>query len=195
MRRLARVLGAITVGCVCASGAAACNAETHNAGASNAPGAGDIHVGSGAFSEGESIPSRFTCEGKDISPELGWKGVPGKAKTLALIVQDPDAPDPAAPKRIWTHWVVYDVPASTQEFAEGVTELPAGSKEGDNDWQAPGYRGPCPPIGRHRYFFDVYALDGTLGDLHEPSRQALLDAMQGHIVATGALMGTYQKTK
>lgn len=154
-----------------------------------------MKVTSTAFADGKSIPARFTCEGADVSPELSWRGVPAEAESLALIVEDPDAPDPKAPKTIWTHWVVYDLPTSTIGLAEGVDALPQGTREGKNDWKQTGYRGPCPPIGRHRYFFKLFALDTRLGDLEEPTRPQLLQAMTEHVLATGMLMGTYQKMK
>jgi Raf kinase inhibitor-like YbhB/YbcL family protein len=155
----------------------------------------DMKVTSTAFADGKSIPARFTCEGADVSPELSWRGVPEEAESLALIVEDPDAPDPKAPKTIWTHWVLYDLPTSTIGLAEGVDTLPEGTREGKNDWKQTGYRGPCPPIGRHRYFFKLFALDTRLGDLEEPTRSQLLQAMTDHVLATGTLVGTYQKTK
>lgn len=120
-----------------------------------------------AFEHGQPIPRLYTCEGDDISPPLGWSGVPEGTKSLALVVEDPDAPDPAAPKRIWVHWVVYDIPVRAPGLAEGVggEDLPEGSREGLNDWKKPGYGGPCPPVGRPRYSFRLYALACSLGDL------------------------------
>lgn len=160
-----------------------------------APAAGLV-IKSPAFSHGGPIPSRFTCEGTDISPALQFSDAPKGTKTLALIVSDPDAPDPAAPQRIWTHWVLYDMPAGTHGLAEaGDSQLPAGTRVGKNDWGKARWGGPCPPIGRHRYFFRLYALDSALGDLHEPDRAALEKAMEGHVLAYAELMGTYEKEK
>ena len=150
-----------------------------------------------AFGENQSIPKLYTCEGKDVSPPLAWNGVPANAKSLALIVDDPDAPDPAAPRMTWVHWVLYNIPASATGLAEGAAfgGLPRGTLEGTNDWQRSGYGGPCPPIGRHRYFHKLYALDTVLPDLKKPNKGALEQAMKGHIVAQAQLIGTYEKGK
>ncbi len=147
-----------------------------------------------AFAHGGEIPSRYTCDGEDISPPLQWKGVPAQARSLALIVDDPDAPDPAAPKMVWVHWVLYDIPPDTNGLPEGVTELPEGTLEGVNDWHRTGYGGPCPPIGRHRYFFKLYALDTVLPNMEKPTKQELLGAMEGHVLGETVLMGTYRRT-
>ena len=144
-----------------------------------------------------AIPARYTCEGDDVSPPLVFGAVPAKAKSLALIVDDPDAPDPAAPKRNWVHWVVYNLPPTTRELPEGVgvDALSAGARAGKNDWGRAAYGGPCPPIGRHRYFHKLYALDTVLADLDQPNKAALEKAMQGHIVEQAVLMGTYRKAR
>ncbi|MEO7647730.1 MAG: YbhB/YbcL family Raf kinase inhibitor-like protein [Gemmatimonadaceae bacterium] len=155
-----------------------------------------ITVVSTAFAPNAEIPARFTCEGEDISLPLTWSGAPAKTKSFALISDDPDAPDPKAPKMTYVHWVLYDIPVSVTSLGEGAsTHLPAGVREGLNDWKRTGWGGPCPPIGRHRYFFKLYALDTTLGDLGSPTKAALEKAMQGHILAQGELVGTYQKRK
>ncbi len=148
-----------------------------------------------AFVHGSEIPSTHTCEGKDTSPALTWSAVPAGTESLALIVDDPDAPDPKAPKRTWVHWVLYDIPPSATGLKEAVTaaDLPAGTREGTNDWKRTGYGGPCPPIGRHRYFHKLYALDVVLPDLGRPTKAALEDAMKGHVLAQTELLGTYQK--
>ena len=150
-----------------------------------------------AFSAGGDIPVRYTCEGANISPPLAWSGVPAQAKSLALVVDDPDAPDPAAPRMTWVHWVLYNIPPDSSGLPEGVTasELLAGTREGINDWSRTGYGGPCPPIGRHRYFHKLYALDVELPDLKQPTKDQLVKAMQGHVLAQAELMGTYQKAK
>ncbi len=145
-----------------------------------------------AFADGAPIPARHTCEGEDLSPPLAFSGVPSGARSLALVVDDPDAPDPAAPKTVWVHWVVHDLPPDTAGLPEGGA-LPAGARQGLNDWKRAAYGGPCPPIGRHRYYFKLYALDAPLGDLGAPTKAALLEAMRGHVLAEGQLMGTYQK--
>ncbi len=145
---------------------------------------------------GGEIPSTYTCDGDDISPPLGWQGAPPGTKSLVLIVDDPDAPDPAAPKITWVHWVLYDIPPSADGLAKDTGHrLPEGTREGLNDWKRTGYGGPCPPIGRHRYFFKLYALDVVLGDLGAPAKPDLEAAMQGHVLAMTELIGTYQKTR
>ncbi|MDQ2889089.1 MAG: YbhB/YbcL family Raf kinase inhibitor-like protein [Gemmatimonadota bacterium] len=151
---------------------------------------------SAAFVEGGSIPTKYTCEGTDTSPPLEWSGAPAGARSFALIVDDPDAPDPAHPKRTYVHWVAYDIPASVASLAEGAGKgtMPAGAKDGTNDWKKPGYGGPCPPIGRHRYFFKLSALDTTLA-LASPSKEELLSAMKGHVLEEAQLVGTYEKTQ
>jgi Raf kinase inhibitor-like YbhB/YbcL family protein len=156
-----------------------------------------LTIGSPAFTAQGSIPKQYTCEGSDLSPPLDWTGVPANAKSLALIVDDPDAPDPAAPRMTWVHWVLYNIPPSAVGLAEGVgaSALPKGTADGQNDWGRTGYGGPCPPIGRHRYFFKLYALDTLLPDLKRPNKAALEKAMQGHVVAQAQLVGTYQKGK
>jgi Raf kinase inhibitor-like YbhB/YbcL family protein len=152
-----------------------------------------MQITSNAFAPNGTIPAQYTCEGANVSPPLAWEGVPSRARSLALIVDDPDAPDPAAPRRIWVHWVLYNLPADCAGLAEAVGELPAGTLEGLNDWKTTGYGGPCPPIGRHRYFHKLYALDVVLPDLREPDKKTLVEAMQGHIVAEAQMIGTYRK--
>jgi Raf kinase inhibitor-like YbhB/YbcL family protein len=150
---------------------------------------------SSAFAANGDIPVIHTCEGRDQSPPLAWSGVPAGTRSLALIVDDPDAPDPAAPKMTWVHWVVYNLPADTTSLPTGTsgTNLPAGAREGLNDWQREGYGGPCPPIGRHRYVFKLYALDTVLPALKPATKAGLEKAMQGHILARGELVGYYRK--
>ena len=148
-----------------------------------------------SFTHNGEIPQKFTCEGEDLSPALQWSGAPEGTKSLALIVDDPDAPDPAAPKMVWVHWVLFNIPPSTTGLAEAIVELPPGTAEGLNDWKRTGYGGPCPPIGRHRYFHKLYALDTVLEGLNPPTKKDLELAMQGHILAQAELIGTYQKVK
>jgi Raf kinase inhibitor-like YbhB/YbcL family protein len=150
---------------------------------------------SSSFEAGGSIPRRHTCDGADVSPALAWTGAPAGTKSLALIVDDPDAPDPAAPKLIWVHWVLYDIPASAASLPESTTAktLPPGTREGLNDWKQPGYRGPCPPVGEHRYFHKLYALDVALPDLGRPTRAALEKAMEGHVLARAERVGKYRR--
>src|SRR5262245_58672457 len=135
-----------------------------------------ITLTSPSFRHEGTIPKRFTCEGPDVSPALQWAGTPAGTKSLALIVDDPDAPDPKAPKTVWVHWVLYNIPPSATGLAEAIAPsgLPAGTKEGVNDWGRTGYGGPCPPIGRHRYYHKLFALDTVLPDLGKPTKAALL---------------------
>jgi hypothetical protein len=151
---------------------------------------------SSAFTEGGAIPTKFTCEGVDTSPPLAWSGAPDGTKSFALIVDDPDAPDPAHPKMTYVHWVVSSIPGEVMELAEGAGKgfMPAGSGTGLNDWKKAEYGGPCPPIGTHRYFFKLSALDTTL-NLSNPTKPDLEKAMTGHVLATAQLMGTYHKLK
>jgi Raf kinase inhibitor-like YbhB/YbcL family protein len=146
-----------------------------------------------AFAHQGPIPKKYTCEAENVSPPLEWTNVPKQAKALALMVVDPDAPDPANPQRTWVHWVIYDIPPDAEGIEEGAPSLPPGTGEGTNDWNRTGYGGPCPPIGRHRYFFTLYALDTELPDLGKPTRAQLEKAMHGHVIAQTELIGTYQK--
>lgn len=154
-----------------------------------------LSLTSTAFSQGGEIPTRHTCEGEDISPPLSWNDVPPGTQSFALIVDDPDAPDPQAPRMTYVHWVVYNLPRDVRELAADAsgTAMPGGAREGTNDWNRTGWGGPCPPIGRHRYFHKLYALDTVLGDLGAATKPELEQAMEGHIVAQAELMGTYEK--
>lgn len=156
-----------------------------------------LTITSDAFSHMGEMPVRFTCEGDDISPPLKWEGVPEKARSLALIMDDPDAPDPENPRMTYVHWVLCNIPPDAAGLAEGVASaaLPPGTCEGVNDWDRTGYGGPCPPIGRHRYFHKLYALDGVLEGLERPTKAQLEEAMKGHILAKAELVGTYQKDR
>jgi Raf kinase inhibitor-like YbhB/YbcL family protein len=155
-----------------------------------------IHIESTAFAGGGAIPKLYTCDGKDVSPPLTWSGVPVTARSLALICDDPDAP-----RGIWTHWVIFDLPASVGGLGEGVpahervtvTEGGGSAIQGKNDFGKPGYGGPCPPSGTHRYFFRIYALDTELGLGPATTRQDLLRSIKGHVLAEGELMGTYSR--
>ncbi len=138
------------------------------------------------------IPKRFTCDGEDVAPALSWSNLPAGTQSLALIVDDPDAPDPAAPKLVWVHWVLYNIPPASSGLPAAAKKLPAGSLDGLNDWKRTGYGGPCPPIGRHRYFFKLYALDAVLPDLDNPDKSQLENAMAGHIIGKAELIGTYR---
>jgi len=151
-----------------------------------------MRISSPAFEDGAPIPRRFTCEGTDQSPPLHLHDVPTGTKSLVLIVDDPDAPDPAAPKRTWVHWVVFNLPPATDQLTEGAETLPKGAQVGTNDWKRQDYGGPCPPVGRHRYFHKLYALDTTLS-LTRPTKQQVETAMQSHVIAKAQLVGTYKK--
>ncbi len=160
---------------------------------SAAIGGEQMQISATAFDDGGEIPRRYTCQGEDRSPELHFSGVPADARSLVLIVDDPDAPDPAAPKMTWVHWLLYNLPPTSKSLPTAVADLPAGTLAGLNDWQRTGYGGPCPPIGRHRYFFKLYALDLLLDDLKSPDKPALLAAIEGHVIAQATLIGRYQK--
>jgi Raf kinase inhibitor-like YbhB/YbcL family protein len=152
-----------------------------------------MKISSTAFENGASIPSTYGCEGSDLSPPLAFADVPPDAKSLVLIVDDPDAPDPRAPRTTWVHWIIYNLPATVKGLAEGVRSFPPGTRHGRNDWKRTGYGGPCPPIGRHRYFHKLYALDTVLPDLEQPTKAKLESAMAGHVLAQVELVGLYQK--
>ncbi|WP_437902809.1 YbhB/YbcL family Raf kinase inhibitor-like protein [Sorangium sp. So ce327] len=147
------------------------------------------------FHHGDVIPIVHTCEGKDVPPALSWSGIPGGTRSLALIVDDPDAPDPRAPKTTWVHWVLYNIPPDAGGLPEGArkADLPTGALEGRNDWKRAGYGGPCPPIGKHRYFFKLYALDTVLPPRGGLTKVELEKEMEGHVLARVELVGTYQK--
>ena len=155
-----------------------------------------LSLSSPVFTHNGPIPKLYTCQGKDISPAISWTGLPIGTKSVVLIVDDPDAPDPAAPKRTWVHWVLYNIPPTASGLPEAVnaTGLPSGTRQGRNDWDRTGYGGPCPPIGRHRYFHKLYALDIVLQDLKQPNKATVVEAMEGHVLETAELIGTYQKT-
>jgi len=154
-----------------------------------------MQLTSPSFENQKEIPKQFTCQGEDISPELQWSGIPDGTKSLILIVDDPDAPDPSNPRMTWVHWVLYNIPTTVTSLSEGIkdTELPEGILQGLNDWKRTGYGGPCPPIGQHRYFHKLYALDIVLTDLGKPTKEKLEKAMEGHIISKTELIGLYQK--
>jgi hypothetical protein len=156
-----------------------------------------MKVTSPAFENQGAIPKKFTCDGEDISPALAWSNIPEGTKSFALIVDDPDAPDPANPRMTWVHWVMYNIPATVSSLLEGVTDkdLPKGTLQGLNDWKKTGYGGPCPPTGNHRYFHKLYALDTVLPDLKQPTKAKLEKAMEGHVLSKAELVGLYQRKK
>lgn len=154
-----------------------------------------LELRSSAFDDNGEIPGRCTCDGDGRSPPLAWSDVPPETESLVLIVDDPDAPDPKAPKMTWVHWVLYDIPPTVSNLPEGASpsRLPPGAKEGVNDWKKKGYRGPCPPVGRHRYFHKLYALNTSLPGLGRPTKAQLESAMRGHVLAEAQLIGTYER--
>jgi Raf kinase inhibitor-like YbhB/YbcL family protein len=156
-----------------------------------------LNLSSSAFAANAPIPSKYTCEGANVSPPLAWSGAPATAKSFALIVEDPDAPDPAKPTRVVTHWVAYNIPVTTSALSENASKkgMPPGSAQGLNEGNKPAYMGPCPPIGSHRYFFKLYALDTVLTGLKNPKKADVQQAMQAHVVDSTQFIGTYQKTK
>jgi len=157
--------------------------------------AGAFEISSSAFEQEGDIPSEYTCDGEDLSPPISWTEPPDGTKSLALVLQDPDAPDPRAPRITWIHWLLYNLPPEAGSLAAGVQRdaLPAGTKRGQNSWKRMGYGGPCPPVGRHRYYFKLYALDTVLDHKGALSNYQLQRAMLGHILAETEWMGTYQK--
>lgn len=154
-----------------------------------------LRLMSPSFQNGGVIPSRHTCDGDDVSPPLRWSHAPRATQSLVLIVYDPDAPDPKRPTMTWVHWVLYNMPPAITSLVEGIEaeDLPPGTLQGLNDWHRTGYGGPCPPIGRHRYFFKMLALDAVIRDLNSPGKFALEEAIQGHVLAQAELIGLYQK--
>ncbi len=149
-----------------------------------------------SFENMGEIPKKFTCQGEDISPQLNWEGIPENTKSFALIVHDPDVPSPDAPKRIWVHWVLYNLPPDAKGLIQDISpqDLPPGTRDGVNDWGNTGYGGPCPPMGRHRYFHTLYALDTMLDNLNKPTKSMVEQAFQGHVLAKAELIGTYEKS-
>jgi len=156
-----------------------------------------MRLSSPSFANKGMIPSRHTCDGANVSPALTWTTPPDDARSLVLIIDDPDAPDPAAPKITWVHWVLYNIPPETLRLDEGILakSLPHGTLQGVNDWHRTGYSGPCPPVGQHRYFHKLFALDCVLPDLRNPTRRVLDKAMHDHILTRTELIGLYRLRK
>ena len=154
-----------------------------------------FQISSPVFQPQGDIPTKYTCEGEDISPPLAWQNLPAGTQSLVLIFDDPDAPDPKAPQMTWVHWVLFNISPSVTQLTENVKKLPAGTREGSNDWKRTGYGGPCPPIGKHRYFFKLIALDVELGLKPGATKSAIEQAMAGHVLAKAELIGLYQKKK
>ena len=155
----------------------------------------DMILTSPSFENHGDIPKKYTCDGEDISPALTWSNIPAGTKSFVLIIDDPDAPDPANPKMTWVHWVLYNIPADITALSEGIkkNDLPEGTLEGLNDWGRTGYGGPCPPIGKHRYFHKLYALDTVLPDLNKPTKAVLEKSTEGHVLSKVELIGLYQR--
>lgn len=148
---------------------------------------------SSAFKAFGEIPDKYTCEGDNISPEVTWREAPEGTRSFVIIVDDPDAPNPASPQMTWVHWVLYNIPSNVQSLPEAIQKMPGGTLQGLNDWRQKGYRGPCPPIGRHRYHFKIYALDIVLPDLETPTKDELLAAMRGHVLGQAEMVASYRK--
>jgi hypothetical protein len=147
-----------------------------------------IQLSSPAFAPGAATPEKYTCDGEDVSPPLAWTGVPEGARSLALVVDDPDAP-----RGTWTHWIVTNLDAAAASLPEG-GPLPGGAREGRNDFRNQGYGGPCPPMGgSHRYFFRLYALDTEIDVPADATREAVLDTMHDHVLGQGELRGRYER--
>ena len=161
----------------------------------NKPQSNTMRLQSSAFTEQGTLPKRYTCDGENVSPPLSWSDLPAKTKSLVLIVDDPDAPDPENPKMTWVHWVLYNIPPTATQLPEAVSDaaLPQGTLQGKNDWKTIGYGGACPPKGQHRYFHKLYALDIVLPNLNEPTKAKLEEAMGGHVLAHYQLIATYQR--
>ena len=150
-----------------------------------------MKITSSSFKEGDEIPSKYTCHGENISPQISWTGSPENTKCFALISDDPDAP-----AGDWVHWVIYNIPSSVSELTENIPKnkkLDNGTEQGLNDFRKTGYDGPCPPGGIHRYYFKLYALDILLDKNAELTKKELLKAIEGHILSEARLMGKYKR--
>jgi hypothetical protein len=190
-----RVLNVLLLAVGLCGGAGCTRARDENTAVPAALGEKGLRLTSSAFAHHDEIPKKYTCQGADVPLPLAWTAGPEGTRSFVLIMDDPDVPDPKAPRRTYVHWVLYNLPAEARELPEGTTaaRLPAGTLEGRNDWERTGYGGPCPPIGRHRYFHKLYALDTTLPDLGAPIKAALEKAMEGHVIARAELIGTYER--
>jgi hypothetical protein len=150
-----------------------------------------MKINSTAFQDGDFMPRKYAYDDLDISPPLEWSGAPDGTKTFALICDDPDAP-----MGTWVHWVIYNLPGNTNKLPENIPHVGAlgnGAAQGRNDFRKTGYDGPCPPGGIHRYYFKLYALDNKLEAVTDLSKEELLKAMEGHVLAEGQLMGRYKR--
>ena len=149
-------------------------------------------LSSPAFNNYGVMPKKYTCEGKNVSPPLKWKGAPKGTMSFALTVEDPDAPDPKHPKTVWDHWVIYNIPGDKEVWAEDYGDLPVGSCHGLNSWKKIGYSGPCPPTGRHWYIFTLYALGQYFENSGKPTKTKLLAQIEPYLLASAKLMCTYE---
>ncbi|OFW82783.1 MAG: hypothetical protein A2018_00015 [Alphaproteobacteria bacterium GWF2_58_20] len=156
-----------------------------------------LSISSPVFADHEPLPAKYTCDGDGISPPLVFSGVPENTKSLVLVVDDPDAPDPAAPRMIWVHWILYNLPPDTSGLPEGVPPyaLPEGTRAGITDSGNTEYGSPCPPTGTHRYIHHLYALDIVLPDMNQPAKPVLLAAMAGHVLEKADLAGLYRRKR
>ena len=203
-RRILLHVGPVVVAVLLAAGSGCRRSAGPSGETDQATAAITIALTSPAFEAGQPIPAKYTEEGDDVSPPLAWLGLPEETRELALICDDPDAPSPADPgPEPWVHWVIYKIPAGTESLPEGIAKTarpdePPGALQGKNSWsegQTIGYRGPAPPpgSGTHRYFFKLYALDTELAIEPEQDKEALLEAMSGHVLAEGRLIGTFER--
>ena len=151
---------------------------------------GQMKITSDAFENEKVIPSKYTCDGSDISPSLSWDGIPDNTKSFALIVDDPDAPHGT-----WDHWILFNIPSNVRTLLENISLLPEGTQQGKNSWDKTGYGGPCPPSGVHRYFFKLYALDNVLTLNDGANKTEIIDAMKNHIITEASLLGKYERIK
>jgi len=181
----------MATGCTGTAGTTTATTTTTDAttASSSTKGRGTMQISSSGFTD--AMPSRFTCDGFDVSPPLSVSGVPPAAVSLVLIVDDPDAPDPAAPKMVWDHWVVWGIDPAVRDIPEGT--VPQAGVQGRNSWGRNDYGGPCPPTGTHRYFFKLYALDVALSLSKDSSKRDVEMAMQGHIIDEAETIGTYHR--
>jgi Raf kinase inhibitor-like YbhB/YbcL family protein len=188
MKPTQRGAGSLLAACALSLLAHAC----HEASGSSAS---TLVLTSSNFLSGAEMSAKHTCDGVDVSPPLSWSGAPVGTRSYALVMDDADAPPPLAPKSAWVHWVIYDIPPNVKDLPEHVTEanLLPHARAGKNDWSTLGYRGPCPPFGRHRYAYTLYALDTVLHDLGDPDAPSLQRAMRGHVLGQTTLIGTYAK--
>lgn len=149
-----------------------------------------MNITSRVFENGKTIPSKYTCDGPDISPSLSWNDIPNNTKSFVLIVDDPDAPHGT-----WDHWILFNIPSDVRALSENISVLPESTRQGKNSWGKTGYGGPCPPFGVHRYFFKLYALDDVLTLDDGSTKTEIMSAMKNHVIAEASLLGKYERIK